>query len=54
MPRTKSRAVPGQDFQIPLFSIFLDLVRGRSGAGLGQVWGRSGASFLAGTRNGFV
>ena len=40
MPRTNSGAGPGQ---IPLFSIFLDLVPGRSGA-----------SSVDGTRHDFV
>ena len=55
MPRTKSGASPGQDFQKfranpNIFYFLSDLVRGR----FLVVWGRCGASFLAGTRYGFV
>ena len=51
MPRTKSGAGPGQ---IPLFSNFYRPGPGQVRGKLLVVWGRSGASFLAGTRHGFV
>ena len=69
MPQTKSGAGPGQvrgkifrgQGQIPLFSIFFRPGLGQVVSGPGQVQskllvvrGRSGASFLAGTRHGFV
>ena len=58
MPRTKSGAGPGQDFQRsranPTIFYFFRLGPGQVRGKFLVVRGRSGASFLACTRHGFV